>query len=60
MEYYYDLFVKYEDEAEERIVSRRLTSGEMFALLNYLLRERKRHYENNLPKKHYPEYIRIE
>ena len=60
MENYYDIFVKYEDEKEERLVSRKLTSAEMYALLNYLLRERKRHFEDNIPKKHYPEYIRIE
>ena len=57
---YYDLFVKYEDEKEERVVLRELTSAELCALVSYLLKERKRHYEDNIPKKHYPEYIRIE
>lgn len=60
MEYYYDVFVKYNDEKEERVVARRLTSAEMYALFNYLLRERKRHYEYNMPKTHYPEYVRVE
>ncbi|MBO7716226.1 MAG: hypothetical protein J6S85_21860 [Methanobrevibacter sp.] len=60
MEYYYDIFVKYNDEKEERVIARELTSGQMYALFNHLLRERKHHYENNLPKTHYPEYIRVE
>ena len=60
MEYYYDVFVKYNDEKEERVVARRLTSAEMYALFNCLLRERKRHYEYNMPKNHYPEYVRVE
>ena len=60
MEYYYDIFVKYNDEEKERVIARHLISSEMYVLLNYLLRERKRHYELKTPKTHYPEYIRIE
>lgn len=60
MEYYYDIFVKYNDEENERVIARRLCSSEMYALLNHLLSERKRHFEYNIPKTHFPEYIRIE
>ena len=60
MEYYYDLFVKYHDEPEERVVERRLNLTEMYVLLNYLLRERKRHFEENTKNNHYPDYIRVE
>ena len=60
MENYYDLFVKYNDEKEEKVVLRRVTSDIMYAMLNYLLRERKNHFIYNSPKTHYPEYIRIE
>ena len=60
MENYYDIFVKYNDEKEEKVVVRAVTSDVMYAMLNYLLRERKNHFNNNTPKTHYPEYIRIE
>lgn len=60
MENYYDIFVKYNDEKEERVVLRMATSDIMYAMLNYLLRERKNHYIYKTPKTHYPEYIRIE
>ena len=60
MKYYYDVFVKYDDEIEERVVARRLTSAEMYVIFNLLLNERKRHYEYNMPKTHYPEYVRVE
>ena len=60
MENYYDLFVKYNDEEKEKVVMRAVTSDIMYAMLNYLLRERKNHFIYKIPKTHYPEYIRIE
>ena len=60
MEYLYDIYVKYHDEKEERAVGRLLYSGQMFTLLNHLLNERKRHFENKIPETHYPDYVRVE
>ena len=60
MEYYYDLFVKYHDEKEERVVGRMLQHCELMVLVNLLLNERKRHFEYNTINNHYPDYIRIE
>lgn len=60
MENYYDIFVKYNDEKEERVILRAVTSDIMYAMLNHLLRERKNHFIYKMPKTHYPEYIRIE
>ena len=59
MEDLYDVFVKYKDEKEERVIARCISSAEMWTLTNFLLRERKRHFSDNSPKTHYPEYIRI-
>ena len=58
MDYYFDVFVKYLDEENERPIARMLSSAEMYALLNYLLKERKRFVGGKM--RHYPEYIRIE
>lgn len=60
MKYFYDLFVKYHDEPEERVVGRMLSLDEMLILFNFLLRERKRHFEQKTRNNHYPDYIRVE
>lgn len=63
MDYYYDLFVKYHDEDEERQIGhRKLDHTELMVLLNTLLYERKRivYGECKTRTEHYPDYIRVE
>lgn len=59
MDYYFDLFAKYHDEQEERVIARMLTHAELMALTNHLLYERKRVIETNQTR-HYVDYVRIE
>ena len=60
MDYFYDVFVKYNDEEQETVAGRMLTHGEAMTIANFLLRERKRHFDGNMKNRHYPDYVRIE
>ena len=60
MDHYYDVFVKYHDEKEETVVERMLTYSEAIVFVNFLLRERKKHFDGNMKNSHYPDYVRIE
>ena len=55
----YDLFAKFHDE-EERPIARMLTEQELQIIQDYLLTERKRHFNGYTKTKHYVDYIRVE
>lgn len=60
MKTYYDLFVKWNDEKEERPWKRMLTFEEMTNEMKTLLEKRKLHFVNPKGYKVYPEYVKVE
>ena len=60
MKTYYDLFVKWNNEKEERPWKRALTLEEMTNEMKNLLEKRKLHFVNREYYKVYPEYVRAE